>query len=521
MLFTSLQFAIFVPLCLIIYYAMPQKYRWYVLLAANFIFYIGFGRRRLICLVFSALSVWAAAVLIDKIHSNESTALKAQLTLTKELKKQIRAKYKAQSRAVMLAAALCNLGLLLFFKFYGMTVQASGGRLPQLTLLVPVGISFYTLQAVGYVIDVYNKKSNAEKNPLKLLLFTMYFPQLIEGPISRFDALAPQLCGGNKFDYDTFVWGLQRVLWGLFKKFVIADRLFIVVDYIFYNYQDLYGFTLIVGVVCYTIQLYADFSGGIDIALGVSQLFGIKLAENFNRPFFSKSIPEFWRRWHITLGTWLRDYLFYPLTLSKPLAKLSRFLSKKVSKWAGKWIPSFIALLVLWFTNGVWHGEGTQYVAFGLYHGILIILGMSFAPLFIKINTSLRINTQSQSWKLFRVVRTFALVCFGEMIFRSESIGAAFTMACNMFAKFNPTVLFDGSLLNYGLDGRQWTIAVIAVVFLLCAELFERRQSLGAWVQSRELPIRWLIYFASLYVVIMYSAAGPDFKEVPFIYFQF
>ncbi|NCC08679.1 MAG: MBOAT family protein [Clostridia bacterium] len=520
MLFTSLQFAIFVPLCLIIYYAMPQKYRWYVLLAANFIFYAGFGRRRLVCLVFSALSVWLAAVLIDKIHLAEKAAIAAQTALTKDEKKQLKARYKTRRRAVLWLCVLCNIGLLLFFKFYGMASQAVTA-LPQLSLLVPVGISFYTLQAVGYVIDVYNKKGRAEKNPLKLLLFTMYFPQLIEGPISRFDALAPQLYGGNKFDYDTFVHGLQRVLWGLFKKFVIADRLFAVVDYIFYNYQDLYGFTIAVGVVCYTIQLYADFSGGIDIALGVSQLFGIQLAENFNRPFFSKSIPEFWRRWHITLGTWLRDYLFYPLTLSKPMAKLGRFLSKKVSKWAGKWIPSFIALLVLWFTNGVWHGEGAQYVAFGLYHGVLIILSMSLAPWFVKINTALHIDTKSQSFKLFRVVRTFALVCFGEMIFRSPSVSAAITMAGNMFAKFNPTVLFDGSLLAYGLDEREWTIAIIAVVFLLCAELFERRHSLGTWVQTRELPIRWLIYFASLYVVIMYSAAGPNFKEVPFIYFQF
>ena len=521
MLFTSLQFAVFVLVCVAVYYLLPGKWRWMALFCVNFVFYADFGRRRLFVLLVSALSVWLVALLLQKAANAETLCLKTEgAVFTKEEKKACKARFK---RIRLTLTGLCvafNLGLLLFFKFYPMAARTFGA-LPQFSLLVPVGISFYTLQVVSYVIDVYHKKIMPERNPLKMILFTMYFPQIIEGPISRFDALAPQLFAKNAFDYTNFTHGLQRILWGCFKKLVIADTLFVMVDTVFVYYDRYFGFEILLGAALYTIELYADFSGGIDIALGVSELFGIHLAENFNRPFFSKSIPEFWRRWHITLGAWLKDYLFYPLTLSKPMAKLSKFFMRHKNKWAAKWVPSFLALFVLWFCNGVWHGEGIQYILFGLYHGLLVMLGMSLAPLFTRTCTKLHLNTQSQSWKLFRVLRTFLLVCYGELIFRSSSLAQVWGMTKNLFAQFNPWALFDGTIYTLGLDARYVVIALLAIVFLFGVEFAQRRVDVGRWIQQQELPIRWLIYFAGLFAVVIFGAYGPLFKPVQFIYFQF
>lgn len=521
MSFTSLQFALFVFICVIAYYIFPLKYRWTALFFANFVFYYAFGKRRLACMLLSALSAWFCALCIDRLHIKEKDCISANKeSLTKEEKNKIKAKFKHKKQFFFWSVILLNIFMLAFFKFYPM-LGAAVKVLPKFNLLVPVGISFYTLQVLGYVIYVYNKKGRAEQNPLKVILFTMYFPQIIEGPISRFDQISDGLFKGNSFDYDNILLGLERIIWGYFKKLVIADRLYVAVATIFGGYEKYFGFEIFIGAMLYTIQLYADFSGGIDIALGVSQLFGVKLPENFKSPFFSKNIPEFWRRWHITLGAWLRDYLFYPVTFSKPLNMLTKFLSKNVSKWAGKWIPAYIALLILWFTNGLWHGEGLQFIAFGMYHGFLVILGMSFAPAFDRVCSAVKLDRSCKSWQIFSTVRTFALVCIGELIFRSSSLKDALAMLSNMFAKFNPYVFASNFINTLGLSDSEILIAVIAVSVMLIAEYFSQKTDMYLWIKQQELPLRWLVIFAGITAVFVFGAYGPKYAEAPFIYFQF
>lgn len=521
MLFTSLKFALFVLLAVICYYAAPKKWRIYILFLTNFAFYLPFGKRRLACMLLSAVSVWLSAIIIDNINEKESLSLKSiAQTASKEEKTKLKRHYKHLRQVFLYLCVLANFSLLALFKFYPLAAK-SWDKLPHINLLVPVGISFYTLQVVGYIIDVYNKRVHAEKNPFKMVLFTMYFPQIIEGPISRFDQLSVQLFTLHSFDYDSFVLALEKIIWGYFKKLVIADRLFVAVNTIFTGYEKYSGVEIFIGAVLYTIQLYADFSGGIDIAVGVSELFGVKLAQNFNSPFFSKSIPEFWRRWHITLGTWLRDYVFYPVTFSKPLNKLGKFLNKNVSKWAGKWVPAYISLLVLWLCNGLWHGEGMQYIAFGLYHGLIVIISMSFEPFFNKACIRLSIDRTSASWRVFSTLRTFALVVYGELIFRSESLDMAFKMTQKMFEQFNPWVLANGFIYELGLNEREVFIAFTAIILLFVVEYFSQKTDMRLWVKNRELPIRWAILFAGIIGVAVYGAYGPVFKEAPFIYFQF
>ena len=520
MLFTSLEFIGFLAVCVILYYLLPLKFQWYLLLAASLFFYASLGRRRIVFILFSCVTAWAAGLLLGRRHNAEKLAIAELLSPTREEKARTRRRYLLQRRWILAAFLSANLGLWFFFKFYGLAAEKIA-VLPHFSLIVPVGISFYTLQITGYLLDVYHKKVEPERSLLKTMLFTTFFPQIIEGPISRFDQLAPQLCAPHAFEYDTFVLGLQRILWGYFKKLVIADRFQIAVATIFNNYTEYYGFEIAIGAILYTIQLYADFSGGIDVALGVGELFGIHLPENFKRPFFSKSVSEFWRRWHITLGTWLRDYIFYPVTLSKPLAKLGRFFSSHKLKWAAKWVPAYLSLLILWFCNGVWHGDGLQYIAFGLYHGLLIMLGMSFEPLFRRAGGLLHLNYDSMSWRFVRVARTFLLVCLGELIFRAPGLSAAASMIRNLFSCFNPWVFTDGFLLTLGLDAKDFVVGILAVLLLLGVSLASRKGEVRRWVLSRELPLRWGILLAGIVAVVLFGVYGPDYDPTPFIYFQF
>lgn len=520
MLFTTLEFILFLAFFVTVYYVAPKKIQWLVLLGSSLLFYAGLGRRRIVIILGSAFVTWLCARVMDRLHALEKDALAQNASQDKAAKKILKTKFKHKRMLVLFVFLACNLGLLACFKFYNLAADTLA-FLPQLALIMPVGISFYTLQITGYILDVYHKKYAAEKNLLKTVLFTTYFPQIIQGPINRFDALQPQLTAPHTFDYDAFVLGLLRMLWGYFKKLVIADRFAPVVQTLFSNSQQYAGFQIGLVVVLYTIQLYADFSGGIDIALGASELFGIRLPENFKRPFFSKSINEFWRRWHITLGAWLRDYVFYPVTLSKPLSKLGKFLKAHVGTWFAKWIPAYISLFILWFCSGVWHGEGAQYIVYGLYHGFLIMLGLTFEPLCEKWLAKCHIKSESQSLKLFRVGRTFALVCIGELIFRSGSVAQAFSMLKSMFSAFNPWVLFDGFVFTLGIDKPDFYVGLLGIAVLLCVSLANRKLSVRHWVASRELPLRWAVCLGAIFVVVVFGVYGPGYDAVPFIYFKF
>ncbi len=521
MLFTSLEFIIFATFFVIAYYCAPKKIQWYVLLAASLMFYALLGRKRLIFILLSSISTWLAANVLGKMLATEKQALaEMKERASKAEKTFLKSKNKAKRQVVLWGFLAFNFGILFFFKFYG-AASESLSFLPKINLLMPIGISFYTLQIVGYVIDVYNKKVQPEKSILKTILFTTFFPQIIEGPISRFSQLEPQLCASRSFDYNQFCLGLQRMLWGYFKKLIIADRLHIAVATVFDNYQNYHGFEIAVAAIFYTIQLYADFSGGIDIACGVGEVFGVHFVENFKRPFFSKSVSEFWRRWHITLGSWLRDYVFYPLTLSKPLAKFGKWCTKHLGKWAGKWLPAYLSLFVLWLCNGIWHGDGMQYIVFGLYHGTLIMLGMTFAPLLQKLYAALHLNTQSFFWKVICISRTFLLVCFGEMIFRAQSFSAAVQMAENLFAVWNPAILWNGTIVTWGLSIPELCVAFIAILVLFCVSYAGRTTSMCVWVRTRRTSLRWTILLGGIFSIVLFGIYGPSYDPTPFIYFQF
>lgn len=526
MLFTTLEFILFIAVCIVLYFCLPKKIQWIVLLLASLFFYYSIAKKLLIFVVFSSVTGYISATLLQKLNDTQAIKLLAakQQNASKEIRAKIKSIYLRRRVLNIFAFSFINFGMLIVLKFYNLFVSLMTEysiSFPILRLALPLGISFYTLQLYSYIIDVSNQKVKAEKNPLKVLLFTAYFPQIMQGPISRFDKLAPELFSAHNFDYKRFVLGFERILWGYFKKLVIADRLNIFTTALYSGYETYTGFYVIVAAFAYTIQLYADFSGGIDIALGLSQIFGIDLPENFLRPLFSKSISEFWRRWHITLGAWLRDYIFYPLTLSKPSGKISKWFMKHKMRFASKWVATYCAMLFTWIISGIWHGAGWQFICNGLWHGAIIMLEMTFEKPMAGLMTKCGVSQQSLTLKYLRVARTFCLVAVGEIMFRAENTLMMTGMLKGLFAQWNPWILFDGSLMNLGLDAKDFIVGVIAVFVLLAASLISRKCNLREYFYNTELPVRWCVWLVGIMSIVIFGVYGPGYDPTPFIYFKF
>ncbi|MBR6824927.1 MAG: MBOAT family protein, partial [Oscillospiraceae bacterium] len=335
--FFSLTFVGAVAGALLLYYLVPGRFRWCVLLCVSFAFYVSGGWKAGLFLLFTAWTNYMGGRLLSFLNELKGS-------LTPEQKKEKEPWIKTRKRLVLVLDLLLNFGLLFGVKYWNFTAQAignvSGWNLPRLDLIMPVGLSFYMFQSVGYVVDCYRGKYKAEKNFFKFTLFVSFFPQMVQGPISRYDQLQPQLLKGNSWDSDKIKEGIQLALWGYLKRMLLADRAAMVVNGVFDAPEKFGGFFYAFGVLFYCIQLYCDFSGGIDITRGVAKLFGIDLAENFKRPFFATTLADYWRRWHITLGSWMRDYVFYPLSFSKPFANLGRWARKRFKGKVGKVIPT-------------------------------------------------------------------------------------------------------------------------------------------------------------------------------------
>ena len=348
----SLQFLAFIAIVGLIYFAVPKKIKWLILLLASYIYYFLSSSKLTIFLIITTISIYFAALAMSNIDAKSKTKCNGQ---EKETKKKLKKTAAKNKKTILILTIIINFGILVFLK-YGNFLSKNindlfnliniNYNIPLRKIILPLGISYYTLQAISYVVDVYRGKYKAEKNFGKVALFVSFFPQMLEGPIGKFDELAEQLYEPHKFDYKRIKFAIQLMLWGLFKKLVIADRAAIYVNEVFGNYSNYSGIVIVMAVILYTVQIYAEFSGCIDIVRGVGQIFGVTMAENFKRPFFSKTIQEFWRRWHITLGAWLREYVFYPISFSKACINLTTWSKKIFKGYIGKLIPAAFALLV-------------------------------------------------------------------------------------------------------------------------------------------------------------------------------
>ena len=513
MSFASLPFVGLVAAGVILYYLVPKKLQWVVLLLASMVFYLAGGVKSAVWLVLVAAVTWLTGLLLARQNARPAP--------DKQTKAAVR---RVKKRICAVCAVLC-FGLLYLMKYWNFTASALpsalGDKLPRWDFVVPMGLSYFIFQAVGYVIDVYRGKTDAQKNPLRYGLFVSFFPQLIQGPIARFDQLESQLVEPHRFDLDNIERGLLLMLWGLFKKKVIADRALPLVEAVFGNQSAYGGAVIVVGVLFYSLQQYADFSGGIDLVTGIAQLFGIRLAPNFKRPYFSVSLGDFWRRWHISLGSWMRDYVFYPFALTRPVSRMSKALKKKVGTHIARALPAALGNILVFFLVGIWHGAQMNYVLWGLYNGVILAFTALVEPVYKKMNERLPRLTASGGFHLFRILRTFLVVNIGWYFDRCVRACDAFDMLHKTLFAFQPAQLFDGTLGSLGLAAKDYRILLIATFLLFIVSLMqERGVKVRDFVLSRPLALRWLI----LYVFILFVLAtfgGSNVADSGFMYAVF
>lgn len=525
MSFVSLNFVIFVAAAAGAYFLCPAKYRWGILLAASQFFYLLTSPHTYVFLLFTTITTFCGGIFIERQTECYKNFVKEHKEeLDRKQKKEWKARYDRKKRRILLAVLLLNLGILAFVKYFKVYLNTLS-RLLELEsisfeagILIPLGISFYTFQSLGYLIDIYREQYKADRNPLKFALFVSWFPQIIQGPISRYDQLAEQLYEPHFFQYERVKFGIQLMMWGWFKKLVIADRVAVFVNQVFDRYTEYTGFYAILGVIGYTIQIYGDFSGGMDIARGVSQIFGIDLTLNFKRPYFATNIPEFWRRWHITLGAWCRDYIFYPISLSKFFGKLGKSSRKLLGDRIGKLVPVIFAQLITFFVIGIWHGAEFKYTAYGLYQAVFIIGGILFEPFIIRLTELLRINTKAFSWRLFQISRTFILIVIGRFFSRGASFTAALWMMKHSL-DLNPGIFFNGDIFTLGLTPKDFILLGFCLVFwIIISVIQECGYSVRQLIAQQNAVFRWMIYLAGIFAVMAFGVYGIGYDAGSFIY---
>ena len=510
MTFTSWLFPAFVAASLLLYALMPRRGRWIVLLAASCGFYLCGGLKTAGYLLFTILTTYAAGLWLGRL-----CAVKPQTDKEKS-------RLKRCKKTVVLVTLLANFGMLYFLKYWSFTVSLLKLPFSAPERLLPLGVSFFIFQSVGYVVDCYRGKYPPEKNPAKYALFVSFFPQMVQGPISRCHDLLPQLTEGRPLSADGLKFGIQRAMWGYLKKLVIAERAGALVNAVLADYTSRSGSVLAVGIFFYCIQLYCDFSGGIDITVGVAEMFGIRLPENFRRPLFATSLADYWRRWHITLGQWMRDYVFYPLSLSKPLARLGKWTRKHIGGKPGKLIPASVATFTVYFIIGIWHGANLRYVFYGFWNGAIITASFLLEGRYAAWRKKLGIREKSPWWRGFQMLRTSLLVFFGRYLTRAPRLLSAFWMLAQLVRRPGLSDLWNGTLLNFGLKLSDILIVLAGQAAVLAVEAVqERGVRVRQRLEERNWLVQWMAILVPLAVILFFGILRGSYIPSAFIYQQY
>ena len=514
MFFTSYEFLCFITVLFTAYYLIPKKYQWQLLLAASYLFYMIAGAECVVYILATTITTYFAAIKIEQNLDSQNAHLKEYKTaLSKEEKRA----YKDRQKKIRMRWVLVCV-------FFNITILAAVKCGNFSSLIIPMGISFYTLQSLGYLIDVYRGTVTAEKNLFKFALFISFFPQLIQGPISRYGDLERTLYLEHSFDGKTVSYGLQRILWGYFKKLVIADRILAGVSTVISDTNTYCGAYIFVGMLFYTLELYTDFTGGIDITIGIAETMGISLQENFNRPYFSKSLKEYWRRWHISMCSWFRDYVFYPVSICKPMQKFSKYARKRFGETIGKRVPIYLSSFMVWLATGIWHGVNWNFIVWGLANWFILMVSEEFEPVYARFHKYFQNSfdlKESVLYKIFQMVRTFMLVCCLNLFDCYSSLAVTFRMFVSIFTVHNWEILWDKSLMTLGLTMIDYIILVAGIAVLLLVSLLQRSGSVRDRISKYAYPVRFIIWYGLFLMVLLMGAYGIGYDASQFIYNQF
>ena len=498
MLFNSLKFLVFFPAVVLLYFLLPKRVRNLWLLIASYVFYMGWNAKYVVLLFTSTLITYLSGLLLERIKGSrraegEKTTLK---------------------KWVVALSFLLNLGILFYFKyvnFFLNTLQGAAAlvglrlNVPRFDILLPVGISFFTFQALSYTMDVYRGEIGAERNFLRYALFVSFFPQLVAGPIERSKNLLQQLETPKQFRFDRAREGFVLMLWGYFLKIVLADRIAIFVDTVYGDIAAFPGWYLIVATVLFAVQIYCDFGGYSTIAVGAAKILGIELMENFDAPYLSLSVAQFWRRWHISLTSWFKDYLYIPLGGSRK-GKARKYLNK----------------MIVFLVSGLWHGADATFVIWGGLNGAYQVLGEALAHARDRLCNTLGLHRQTLCHRIAQGIVTFLLIDFSWIFFRSANISQAAAVIRSVFSAANPWVLFDGSLYGCGLDRKNFTLMLLGIGLLFLADLCKRRGiRLRGVLLRQDWWARYVLIAAAILALLVFGKWGPGFNQASFIYFQF
>ena len=504
MLYNSLKFLLFFPAAVVLYYLTPCKWRHLVLLALNYFFYMCFAPIYGLLLLAVTLVTYAAGRGIEDHRRSVEEG------------KHLRLKKHPAGFGWMLTGVLLCLGALFVFKYYHFFVDdmLSGIQAvfpewkitsPALSLALPVGISFYTFQSLGYVFDVYKGKTAAERNILYYAAFVSFFPLLCAGPIERGERMLPQLREPREMDLHRMKRGLYLMLWGYFQKMVISDRCAILVNQVFGNYRAYAGFQLVAAAVLFAFQIYGDFAGYSNLAIGTAEVMGFEVMNNFNTPYFSRSIAEFWRRWHISLSSWFRDYLYFPLGGSR-CSKAKRYRN----------------IMIVFLVSGLWHGAGWTFLIWGGLNGLFQVIGAQFASQRKKIKEVLHIREDSLGYTAFQMLLTFCLVDLTWIFFNAADVRTAFGFIARMCSTLSLSSLFGGALFQLGLSAVEMHILAAALLVQFGVSLCTYR---GITVRDvlcgQGFVIQDVVALVGIFVVLIFGIYGPAYNAANFIYMQF
>ena len=478
MLFNSIQYLIFFPIVVGLYFAIPHRYRWVLLLGASYYFYMSWKPEYIILIIISTLIDYYAGLQMGRTAD------------------------KAKRKRFLILSLLSNLGILFGFKYFNFFNDSLRTifnqfnifyNVPAFEVLLPVGISFYTFQTLSYSIDVYRGQKKPETHLGIFALYVAFFPQLVAGPIERSTQLLPQFYKQYEFDYQRVTDGLKLMAWGFFKKIVIADRLAVVVDTVYNNPTEHTGIPLIIATYFFAFQIYCDFSGYSDIAIGSAQILGFDLMQNFRQPYFAKSVAEFWQRWHISLSTWFRDYLYIPLG------------GNRVSQ--GRWYSN---LMIVFLVSGLWHGANWTFVIWGGLHGLYLLCSLWTKSFRAKIGDTFQGKRLARRYKYVQVLITFHLVVFAWIFFRANSVTDAIYIASNLLH-------FSLQPIDIGLSTFELIVVIMAILIMEFVHLVQREGSARRMLATQPVWFRWSVYYALVFSILMFGKFGIN----EFIYFQF